>query len=426
MPKKEYIWSPNSVPDIAPHSLAKHRILNEYVKRYLQVLTAQHGMERFRITLVDGFAGGGLYHNPLTGLPHPGSPQILLDAVREAEIVINSSRSKKLQIDAKFVFVEKERDVLEHLRSVLLRREDLSSENYPLLLEGKFEDHLNSIIARIKASNPKGRVHRAIFVLDQYGYTQVSPNILSCIFDQLPHAEVFLTIAVGWITPYLQNNLSVVQRLGLSQKMIDELTINPDYDLDLSDMGQRPDLAAIQRILHYMFTGAVGSRFYTPFFIKSRESNRPIWFLHIANNDRAHDVVKTLHWEFENHFEHLGGSGLMMLGYDPDVDPMVTGQLGFAFDNDAKKQTQSSLRQELPKRIYENYRSGIEFGDLFQKLCNETPATKAIMGKAISELCIEGYLEKSGGEGERRAPSTMPHDDDLIKIPAQTTFFLPR
>ncbi len=95
---------------------------------------------------------------------------------------------------------------------------------------------------------------------------------------------------------------------------------------------------------HVPLAAPVGSRFYTLFFIVSRESNRPHWFLHMANDARANDVVKSLHWEVENHFQHFGGPGLMMLGYDPHVDPEVTRQTAFLFDNEAKKPLGSAFR----------------------------------------------------------------------------------
>ena len=72
MPSKQYGWGTGDVPKIAPHSLAKHRILREYVQRYIHVLTAAPGMDLFRISLVDGFAGGGEYQNGQTGLICPG------------------------------------------------------------------------------------------------------------------------------------------------------------------------------------------------------------------------------------------------------------------------------------------------------------------------------------------------------------------
>jgi hypothetical protein len=171
--------------------------------------------------------------------------------------------------------------------------------------------------------------------------------------------------------------------------------------------------------LQHGFTAEVGSRFYTPFFIMSRESNRPYWFLHMANNSRANDVVKALHWEVENHFLHFGGAGLGMLGYDPDADPEVTGQTAFMFDDDARARTRDALLVALPARLASNHAEGVAFDDLFGEVCNETPATRELLAAAVRDLCVAGELEKKGATGERRASTTMPHGDDLVRAARQ-------
>jgi three-Cys-motif partner protein len=417
MPSKRYGWANGGVPEIAPHSLAKHRILREYVQRYIQVLTATPGMDVLRIALVDGFAGGGEYQRAQTGLICPGSPLILLDAVRAAGIAVNVGRSKPVKIDARYVFVEKDPAVASYLREVLRKRGDEPKDDGVVrLLPGAFEEHVDGIITTIKA---RGRAHRAIFVLDQYGYTGVPVSTLARIFNELPHAEVFLTLAVGWITAYLPNSRVAAERLGLSPETIARLCATEDDALDVDDPDRRPDLLAIQRILHHGFTAEVGSRFYTPFFIVSRESNRPYWFLHMANNARANDVVKALHWEVENHFQHFGGPGLTMLGYDPSADPDVTRQTAFLFDSDARVRTREALLAGLPARISSTHPEGVAFDDLFREVCNETPATRDLLAASVRDLCVAGELEKHGGTGERRAPSTLPHRDDRLRVARQ-------
>lgn len=412
---KHYGWGGGEIPEIGPHSLAKHRILREYVQRYIQVLTARHGMEVLRMTLVDGFAGGGEYKDPRARIITPGSPLILIDAVRAAEAAVNISRTKPVKVDARYFFVEKEAAVAHHLREVLLKRGDGPKDDGVVqLLEGPFESHLDSIISNIQS---RGTACRAIFVLDQYGYTAVPSSTLARIFSALPNAEIFLTLAVGWITAYLPDTQTAAEKLGLSPEAIAQVRATEEA-LNAGETVRRPDMLAIQRILHHGFTTEVGSRFYTPFFIISRESNRPYWFLHMANSPRANDVVKTLHWELENHFQHFGGAGLTMLGYDPLADPEHTSQFGFAFDNEARTRTLSALVADLPARIACRP-DGLPFHELHQQLCNETPATSAMIAESVRTLCEGGELSKRGGEGERRAPSTLPKGDDIVSVTRQ-------
>src|SRR5262245_48031583 len=124
MPRKPYTWSIDDPPEIAPHSLAKHRILREYVEEYVRVLTANPRTDKLRLNLVDGVAGGGIYVDPRTGLSQAGSPIVLLDAVRAAEAAANVSRAKPLRVDARYFFVDQDSSAVACLRETLRRRSD--------------------------------------------------------------------------------------------------------------------------------------------------------------------------------------------------------------------------------------------------------------------------------------------------------------
>jgi hypothetical protein len=135
-------------------------------------------------------------------------------------------------------------------------------------------------------------------------------------------------------------------------------------------------------------------------------------------------VVKGLHWGVENHFEHFGGAGLAMLGYDPRLDPSVVGQLSlFRFDEAARERAREALMVALPERIRSDFLRGVSFADLVSSVCNETPATSDHLAQIVSRLCVGGELAKRGGKGENRAPETMPHPDDVIQLPRQPVLF---
>lgn len=57
----QYTWK-NGLEAIAQHSIAKHRILQAYLTEYFKVLMAGR-RDEFKLTLVDGFAGGGMYYH---------------------------------------------------------------------------------------------------------------------------------------------------------------------------------------------------------------------------------------------------------------------------------------------------------------------------------------------------------------------------
>jgi len=424
LPRKEYEWVDGAPPRIAPHSLAKHRILREYAGRYVQTVTQNPRQERLRLAIVDGFAGGGEYEDATAGCTVPGSPQILIDAVHEAEGLANVGRRKPIQVDATFHFVEMEPRTVACLRAVLARRPDWNREAPRVHIhEGSFEQHLEPIIADIQR---QGRIHRAIFVLDQYGYTAVPLPLIRRIFEALPNAEIFLTIAVGWITAYLPTIADMATKLGLPREVLDHIARDEGTAFDVDDPNRRPDLFAVQRLLQQVFT-RFGSIFYTPFFIVSRDSHRPYWFLHLAKSFRAHDVVTDLHWRVQNHFEHFGAPGIGMLGYDPLRDRDLIRQLPlFRFDERARGLTRDALMVGLPERMHAQFADGTSFGNLMCEIANDMPATEAQVAQIISDLCREGELSKRGAAGQRRAPETLPRVDDLIELPRQLRLSIPR
>ena len=81
MTLKQYNWKDG--PDlIQQHSVAKHRILQAYLAAYFRTLVSSPNQDVLKLTLVDGFAGGGLYVHNDTREPVKGSPFIFLEAAR--------------------------------------------------------------------------------------------------------------------------------------------------------------------------------------------------------------------------------------------------------------------------------------------------------------------------------------------------------
>ena len=74
-----YLWGVgDSLPILDDHSLTKHRILREYLERYVAILTKNRSIPQLNLSLVDGFAGGGAYQHQKTNERLPGSPVLML------------------------------------------------------------------------------------------------------------------------------------------------------------------------------------------------------------------------------------------------------------------------------------------------------------------------------------------------------------
>ena len=207
MAKKPYKWKRGEAPPrIGRHSLAKHDILKAYLEKYVAVLTARLQQETLKLTLVDGFAGGGVYLHPDNDTLVYGSPFIMLDAMCAAAASAQDLRTKPFHLDVEYFFVEKSRTVAQYLENELCQSDNAQANKEKIrVLQGCFSLHLQSILQRIEA---RGKSRRVIFVLDQYGYSDVRMADLRTIFQRLPNAEVIVTIAVDWLIDFMRRHFA--------------------------------------------------------------------------------------------------------------------------------------------------------------------------------------------------------------------------
>lgn len=165
MPSKPYNWSdPSALPILHPHSVGKHEIIEAYLKRYVEMATFGFRRKALRLTIVDGFCGGGVYRHAETNKLCLGSPLIFLNTIREIEI-----QNKSLRIDAVYYFIDRDSSALASLRSQLKKHGygNLIG-NQIFLVQGNFSEHYPSL-AQIISS----RSSRILFLLDQYVSTSI-------------------------------------------------------------------------------------------------------------------------------------------------------------------------------------------------------------------------------------------------------------
>jgi three-Cys-motif partner protein len=417
--KSQYLWIPgDDPPELGEHSLAKHRILRQYLETYVAILTSNRAVEKLNLSLVDGFSGGGAYRCPLTGEKIAGSPVLMLEAMASAEAKANEGKKKPFTLEADFYFIERQKPTIEYLKREIGNCEAaIGKDSHINILPGRFAKHLDAVIKQIKT---KGRRHRAIFLLDQYGYTDVTLSNMRKIFRELPFAEVILTFAVDWLADFVNESEkfdSALRNLELSHKRDLLVQIRENHAADW-----RP---TIQHLLHQHFYEKSGADCYTPFFINSTDSHRAYWLLHFSKHSTARNAMVDLHWRMQNHFQHFGKAGFeMLLGFDPSR-MNDTPMLPFDFGHDAAVLTRESLLIELPERL-SRFGETVSFRHFFQNIVNETPATKKMIALAASQLTKDREIEVLTTGRKLRRNGVIIHDDDLLRLPATKSLFLPR
>lgn len=417
MTLKQYNWKDG--PDfIQQHSVAKHRILEAYLAAYFRTLVSSPNQDVLKLTLVDGFAGGGLYVHEDTREVVQGSPFIFLKATREAEYLINKDRHKPVRLLVDYFFTEADPHAHRHLDKVLREAGYGAQLGAGIYLEhARFQDKADSIIEFIRKKSPRNG--RSIFALDQYGYKEVPTTLMRKIFEALPSAEVILTFGVDSFMNFANDGDQVkdlLDGLGLPD-IFAGMSIE---EIKASDRNWR---LFLQSTLYRRLVENCGARHFTPFFIRNRGGHGDYWLIHMSQHHRARDVMTEVHWANNNYFIHYGGAGLdmfQMVGYDPahDSDYLKQSALGFEFDDVAKHASITALNEHIPRRVYGDD-TGISFGELFATTCNSSPASARIYRESVGQLIAERVIEVVPADGGTRRSAAQIKATDQLVAPRQ-------
>ncbi len=420
MPRAPYSWADGRPAIIQQHSVAKHEVLREYLVAYLQTLVASPAQDVLSVTLVDGFAGGGVYTHERTGEVVLGSPFVFLEAAKVAEALITFGRQKPLQLRLDYMCVERDLDACRSLERTLVSQGYGARVGRDIhVLNSAFEHEIESILTFIQRKSP--RKGRSIFLLDQYGYSEVPASRIRSIFATLPRAEVILTFNVDAFINYASDSAATRKKLR-EMDMPDVLRGRTFEDIKRNEKDFR---LYIQSCLYRELVARCGARYFTVFFIRTT-GHGDYWLVHLSQHPRARDVMTGVHWNKNNYFIHYGGAGLdmfRMLGYRADHDSAFTGQntLGFCFDDVAGEASVAALVDQLAPLVHERP-EGVAFGDLFAAICNTSPADSAKYRQALERLVAHKEITVTSPAGAQRFRASSIGDRDLLAPASQRTF----
>src|ERR1700722_14580639 len=119
---QKYFWIlGQEPPPLEPHSEAKHQLFRAYLNAYLNRLTLRPEQDRLRLTIVDGFCGGGSYRGLSGAAITPGSPLIFLQEVAAAEALLQAQRRKQFRLVVDYYFIDESKDHCAYLREEIQR-----------------------------------------------------------------------------------------------------------------------------------------------------------------------------------------------------------------------------------------------------------------------------------------------------------------
>jgi len=416
---KNFTWRAGSIlPKIEEHSDRKLQVIERYLEVYFDTVAANPRQDRLNITLVDAFCGGGLYDACQGGDPRPGSPLVLLEGVRRAEAKLNLGRIKPIRIDADFLFSDARADHLEHLRSTIQSSEfsDFLGSSIHLKV-GKFIDLLPDYIRHIRARQTAGR---SIFILDQFGYSDVPMRSMQQLFASLKKVEVLLTFSIDALLNYLGDNPSVestIAQFGIDTGFLSKWQ---DWKLDAA-LGR----STAQRTIMESIASQSGAKFFTPFMLRSPSDHRWMMLAHLSQNQAARDKMLGVHWELQNSFKHMGRGSLYQLGFDQRCIESSASLFNFVEGDRATMITE--LENELPRRVFDLIRGGeLAVQSLLEIIGNQTAATNSDLFLVLGALSADREIEIRKLNGGMKRPGTAIAASDTLLLPVQPKFFLPK
>ena len=417
MAKKHYHWKVGeALPELGNHSRAKHRILDRYIRRYIEVCTATPVQERLNLTIVDGYSGGGRYS--FLGGDVPGSPLVLLQAIAEAQATLNAARPKGFEIRTQFVFIDLHRFHTDFLRAEIEAspfRKELDKTIH--VWTADFNDRVDDAIALAQRHSPQRG--RSIWLLDQYGWSSVAFASMRKILGQLEKAEIFLTFSVDALIDYMSES-------RLEQRGYRDINLDPGFIRELTAAsGEGPAWRTlIQNTLYKHLKTETGAEFYSPFFIHSHEAHRSYWFLHLSRHREARNVIGNIHWQENTVSLHHGRAGLQALGFANATDPRQF-FLPYSFDDHARQQSRLALLEQIPRQI----RGAIDadlapsLEMLFGNHCNDTPVTKEMFEEVLVELRDEKEIRIEDESGKEKPRTQSVSWTDRIILARQPSLF---
>jgi len=408
MSKKPYPWLTGAV--LEEHSRRKHKVISEYFARYLAVRCQLPQQSRFRLAIVDGFAGGGRYK-----CGSPGSPLIFINELRAAAEQFNIKRQAEgmspLDIECLLILNDFDKDTIELLKKHAAPLIAEISGNVPRLhLRVEYRNRkFDELYPEVKQLLERGSYQNVLFNLDQCGTGSVEINTIANIVASFTSVEIFYTFGIQTLLAFLHQT----NRAALA-KQLAPFGVSADHLSQLDDLMSKDTwLGVAERIVFDSFRRCAG--YVSPFSIHNPDGWR-YWLIHFANSVRARQEYNNVLHQNSSTQAHYGRSGLHMLSYDPsEADSML-----YLFDEKGRDKARKQLYDDIP-RLITSYGDAIPVGDFYASIYNATPAHMLDINSAIIENPDLEVTTEQGG-GERRKANTIK-TSDVLRLKKQRSFF---
>lgn len=407
MVEKPFEWADGAT--LEEHSKRKHKILREYFSRYLSVRCQLPQQERFRLAIVEGFAGGGRYK-----CGAPGSPLIFVEELKafinEANVRRASEGMKALQMECLLILNDANKDAIELLKANLAPAlVDAKETATQLHIRVIYYNHpFETAYILIKDALRLGRYRNVLFNLDQCGHSHVERATLVDMVRTYQGAEIFYTFAIKSLITYLR----AADPTAFASQLARQNLTETDLKSLEGTMSKQTWLGAAEKLVFNAFRSCAD--YVSPFSINNPDGWR-YWLIHFANSYRARQEYNDILHANSTIQAHYGRSGLNMLSYDPTHEK---GTL-YLFDLSGRDAAREQLMEDIP-RVVSEFGDAIPVGGFYESIYNATPAHMDDIHAAIME---NGDLEVTTENGGHRRKANTIAVGDILRLKNQRTLF---
>lgn len=406
MVKKRYDWDSGAI--LEDHTKKKHTILSEYFSEYLRIRCQFPQQRKFRLAIVDGFSGAGLYKGG-----EYGSPLIFIDALARIAKEINTYRLSQghplLSIECLIIFNDYDPNAIQKLKENAapmlagIKEAEQHLTIHQEFLNEKFENAYSGIKERILGT----KCHNVFFNLDQCGYSQVTAQVVRDITSTWRSAEILLTFMIKSFLAYLSPN-----RDNKGAALEPEVQEKINAILDKEVLNKKEWLGEAEKIAFSYLKSC--AKYVSPFSINNPDGWQ-YWYMHFATSHRARQVYNDILHKFGEAQAHYGRAGLNMLSYDPGHQ-----QAGlYLFDEDSRGLSRDALMDDIP-RLVAQAGDTLLVEQFYENTYNETPAHSEDIHQAIIDNPEIEVITESGGA--RRKANTIKVGD-TIRLVSQKSFY---
>lgn len=435
MPKKNHEWDFDNPAKVSRHTLHKHQVYEDYIKRYIDTVIPHQG-DRVVFSIIDGFCGGGIYQLDDTSEISYGSPVRIIEAVRNKAKEINSKRTKPLKFVVQYFFIDSDKKAINCLKRVFSDRGIEETDGEKIHIEKG--DFIN-IYPKIKESierSLKGKIgkHKAIFILDQYAYKEVPVPLTNQIMSEFIKAEILLTFVPRAFLDFAGKYDS--RALIKTNKQLNKL----GFDVSINDIREKAQEQGGDMFIHseqLFLQESIASivkqtstaKHFSKYFIQSVNSSRDLWIIHLANHYKAHDVMISVQWDSANcDYSHPGYWGLppAIIGFDSsqsDLSQQMNLNMTH-FNPSSESRTLDILSEQIPKMMFDKYMNQTSICSLFEDITNQTTCNIELLKKSLQMSVDHGDIRIFSKNTSNHRVATAAPDNAVIELVQRPLIFI--